>query len=232
MSERNSTVPIRRIEVSSYTVPADFPVNLNPNRPKTRIAKNPEVQRLIASGHKLTTEEQKEQYKKIVQRISALIGNAGVSIEVFADLNTTAEQMLAQGQEMFSWVPNGYVKYPCTHEGLRAAQANVSRRRWRCVGAGGERHLDHLLCSFALGAGLATAPSKALQEWAAKSKPLPEQSLVYKGVDSRGHRLKLIQYKDLNLNAAWESFDLNHSLTKQGIQKFVADYESTLRRSA
>ena len=93
MSERNSTVPIRRIEVSSYTVPADFPVDLNPNRPKTRIAKNPEVQRLIASGHKLTTEEQKEQYKKIVQKISALIENAGVSIEVFADLNTTAEQM-------------------------------------------------------------------------------------------------------------------------------------------
>ena len=25
MSERNSTVPIRRIEVSSYTVPTDFP---------------------------------------------------------------------------------------------------------------------------------------------------------------------------------------------------------------
>ena len=92
------------------------------------IAKNPEVQRLIASGHKLTTEEQKEQYKKIVQKISALIGNAGVSIEVFADLNTTAEQMLAQGQEMFSWVPNGYVKYPCTHEGLRAAQASVKSR--------------------------------------------------------------------------------------------------------
>jgi transaldolase len=26
---------------------------------------------------------------------------------------------------MFSWIPNGYVKYPCTHEGLRAAQMSV-----------------------------------------------------------------------------------------------------------
>ena len=50
---------------------------------------------------------------------------AGVSIEVFADLDTKAEQMLAQGKDMFSWIPNAYIKYPCTHEGLRAAQMSV-----------------------------------------------------------------------------------------------------------
>ena len=48
-----------------------------------------------------------------------------VSIEVFADFDTTAEDMLSQGREMFSWIPNAYVKYPCTHEGLRAAQMSV-----------------------------------------------------------------------------------------------------------
>ena len=26
---------------------------------------------------------------------------------------------------MFSWIPNAYIKYPCTHEGLRAAQMSV-----------------------------------------------------------------------------------------------------------
>jgi transaldolase len=55
------------------------------------------------------------------------IGDARVSIEVFADFDTTAEQMLAHGREMFSWIPNAYIKYPCTHEGLRAAQASVSQ---------------------------------------------------------------------------------------------------------
>ena len=55
------------------------------------------------------------------------MGDAGVSIEVFADLNTTAEEMLAQGQEMFSWIPNAYIKYPCTPEGLRAAQMSVQK---------------------------------------------------------------------------------------------------------
>src|SRR5215468_438486 len=91
------------------------------------IAKNPEIQQRIPSGHSLTSQEEKDEYRKIVQAISPLVGDAGVSIEVFSDLDTTAEEMFAQGKEMFSWVPNAYVKYPCTHEGLRAAQMSVDQ---------------------------------------------------------------------------------------------------------
>jgi transaldolase len=93
----------------------------------TLIAKNPEVRQRVSSGHKFSSREQMDEYKKIVQVISPLVGDAGVSIEVFADFDTTAEQMLAQGEEMFSWIPNAYVKYPCTHEGLRAAQTSVKK---------------------------------------------------------------------------------------------------------
>lgn len=93
----------------------------------TLIAKNPEVRQLISSGHKFSSQEELNEYKKIVQAISPLVGDAGVSIEVFADFDTTAEQMFAQGQEMFSWIPNAYVKYPCIHEGLRAAQMSVRK---------------------------------------------------------------------------------------------------------
>ena len=91
----------------------------------TLISKNPEVRTLVSSGHKFSSREELDEYKKIVQTISPLVGDAGVSIEVFADFDTTAEEMLAQGREMFSWIPNAYVKYPCTHEGLRAAQMSV-----------------------------------------------------------------------------------------------------------
>jgi len=91
----------------------------------TLIAKNPEVRTLVSSGHKLTSREELEEYKKIVQTISPLVGDAGVSIEVYADFDTTGEEMLAEGREMCSWIPNAYVKYPCTHEGLRAAQISV-----------------------------------------------------------------------------------------------------------
>jgi transaldolase len=254
----------------------------------------PRIQRfnsLIASGHTLSPEEENNEYKKIVQRISPLVGDAGVSIEVFADLNTTAEEMLAQGREMFSWIPNAYVKYPCTREGLRAAQMSVqksirvnmtlcfSQEQAAAVYAAtkgstspvyvspfvgrlddrgedgmdlvknikkmyerGDDHvhvlaasirtINHLLCSFFLGAELATVPSKVLQEWASAGFPMPDKDFTYKGADAKGKPLKPIQYEELDLNLPWESFELAHELTTKGIQKFVADYESTLRRSA
>jgi transaldolase len=89
------------------------------------IAKNPAIRKLIDSGYRLSRQEENEEYKKIVRQISPLVGDAGVSIEVFADLDTKADQMFAQGKEMFTWIPNAYIKYPCTHEGLRAAQMSV-----------------------------------------------------------------------------------------------------------
>src|SRR5204863_503014 len=90
------------------------------------IAKNPEVKQLVSSGHRLTEHEEAAEYRKIVQAISPVVGSAGVSIEVFADLNATADQMLMQGRDMFTWIPNAYIKYPCTSEGLRAAQRSVA----------------------------------------------------------------------------------------------------------
>jgi transaldolase len=98
--------------------------------------------------------------------------------------------------------------------------------------AAGIRNLDHLLCSFALNAELATVPEKVLQAWAAKGTPLPDDSFVYDPIDSKGQRLKPIEYKELVLGVSWESFDLQHELTTKGIQRFVADYESTLRKTA
>src|SRR5215469_7164130 len=91
------------------------------------IAKNPHIKELIASGHRLSSREEMDEYKKIVQTISPLVGDAGVSIEVSADEKTTAREMFEQGQEMFSWIPNAYIKYPCTTEGLRAAQQSVQQ---------------------------------------------------------------------------------------------------------
>jgi transaldolase len=60
------------------------------------IAKNPHIRELIASGHKLSNSEEMDEYKKIVQTISPLVGDAGVSIEVFADEKTRAQEMFDQ----------------------------------------------------------------------------------------------------------------------------------------
>ncbi len=90
------------------------------------------------------------------------------------------------------------------------------------------RSVDHLLCSFALGAELATVPGKVLEEWSAAGFPLPDRGFSYKGVDSGGKPLKAIGYQDLDLERQWGSFDIAHELTTKGIKKFVADYEKTL----
>jgi transaldolase len=94
------------------------------------------------------------------------------------------------------------------------------------------RGVNHLLWSFALSAELATVPGKVLEEWAAKAFPMPDRNFSYRGVDASGKPLKAIPYKELDLNLPWQSFDIAHELTNTGIQKFVADYQRTLRRSA
>jgi transaldolase len=87
--------------------------------------KNPEVMALIAEGKKYNKAEALAEYKKIAEAISPHVGSAGVSLEVYADENSTSEELFAQGKEMYAWIPNAYVKYPITEAGLLAAQRSV-----------------------------------------------------------------------------------------------------------
>jgi transaldolase len=245
------------------------------------IAKNPHIRELILSGHKLSNREELDEYKKIVQTISPLVGNAGVSIEVFSDQSTTAQEMFDQGQEMFSWISNAYIKYPCTVEGLRAAQMSVRQGtrvnitlcfsqqqaaavyaatkgskepvyvspfvgRLDDIGLNGMdvvknikrmfskgdghvlvlaasiRSLEHLLYCFALQTELATVPAKILELWASDNFPMPDEQFQYKGSG------KPIPYDELDLEQPWQAFDIQHELTRKGIEKFAADYRATL----
>lgn len=251
----------------------------------TLIARNPHIRQLIAAGHKLSKREELDEYRTIVQTISPLVGQAGVSIEVFADENTTAQEMLDQGREMFSWIPNAYIKYPCTAEGLRAAKVSVGESirvnmtlcfsqqqaaavyaatkgtkepvyvspfvgRLDDIGQNGMdlvrnikrmfskgdghvlvlaasiRSLEHLLYCFLLETELATVPAKILEQWASKDFPMPDKDFQYKSSGSQ------IPYEELDLGRVWDAFDIQHELTRKGIEKFVADYRATLSRSA
>jgi transaldolase len=249
------------------------------------IAKNPHIRELIASGHKLSNREEMDEYKKIVQAISPLVGSAGVSIEVFSDQGTTAQDMFDQGREMFSWIPNAYIKFPCTAEGLRAAQMSVresirvnmtlcfSQQQAAAVYAATKgtkepayvspfvgrlddisqngmdvvknikrmfsnsdghvlvlaasiRSLEHLLYCFLLETELATVPAKILEQWASRNFPMPDERFQYKVAG------KPIPYEELDLEQSWEAFDIQHELTRKGIEKFAADYRATLSRTA
>lgn len=87
----------------------------------TLISKNPRAKEKIDKGEKFTKEEILSFYKEIVTEISGLIPNGSVSVEVYSDKSTTSEEMLKQGREMLSWIPNAHIKFPTTHEGLKAA---------------------------------------------------------------------------------------------------------------
>lgn len=77
----------------------------------TLISKNPDAQ-----GKKFT---------RVVEEVSALIPNGSVSVEVYADGTTSADEMFEQGKQIFSWIPNAHIKYPITTAGLEAAQKSV-----------------------------------------------------------------------------------------------------------
>src|SRR5262249_34421885 len=94
------------------------------------------------------------------------------------------------------------------------------------------RSVDHLLAAFAAGSDLVTVPAKVLEEWATKGFSMPDKSFHYKTVDAAGQPLREIAYKELSLDQPWQSFNIAHDLTNAGIQKFVADYRATLKRSA
>ena len=249
------------------------------------IARNPEVIQMVAAGHKLSEPEENQEYRKIVSEISPLVGDAGVSIEVFSDLDTEAGKMFSEGRDKFSWIPNAFIKYPCTHEGLKAAEMSVAEgirvnitlvfsqeqaaavyaatrgsrqpvyvspfvgrlddlglngmdlvaniKKMYAAGDGhvhilaaSIRSLEHLMYCFNLGVELATVPTKILQDWQAQGFVLPGADFSYAPAG-----LKPITYKELDLNQPWESFNIEHELTRKGILKFVADYQGTLARA-
>ena len=91
----------------------------------TLISKNPEARKRIEKGEKFSTDEILSFYHGVVKEISGLIPRGSVSVEVYADASTRAEDMLKQGKEMFSWIPNAHIKFPTSAEGLKAAQQAI-----------------------------------------------------------------------------------------------------------
>jgi transaldolase len=94
----------------------------------TLISRNPEAKKRLDRGERFSEKEIFNFYQQVVQEISRLIPDGSISIEVYADLQTTAEKMLLQGKEMFSWIPNAHIKFPSAREGLKAAQQAVKER--------------------------------------------------------------------------------------------------------
>lgn len=84
------------------------------------IAKNPN-----AAGKKFSAAEILNFYEKVVKEVSAAIPQGSVSIEVYSDKHTSAEEMMAQAREFYKWIANAHIKFPTTIEGLKAAEISI-----------------------------------------------------------------------------------------------------------
>jgi transaldolase len=93
----------------------------------TLVSRHPHARERLAQGKKFTREEVYDFYRQVVGEVSALIPDGSVSIEVYADGSTTAEQMLGEGKRMSGWIPNAHIKYPTTEAGLTAAEQSIRK---------------------------------------------------------------------------------------------------------
>lgn len=94
----------------------------------TLVAKNPQAKARLEQGQKFHRQEILDFYRQTVTEIAALIPEGSVSIEVYADQNTTPDEMMREARVMFGWIDNAHIKLPITPAGLTAAGRAVKEK--------------------------------------------------------------------------------------------------------
>lgn len=84
------------------------------------VAKNPEIKKMIDAGKKLTEADLLNEYKNVIMEIEKETAGP-VSVEVYADWDSTASDLLKQAENMYGWGNNIYMKFPTTQAGIDAA---------------------------------------------------------------------------------------------------------------
>lgn len=215
----------------------------------TLIAKNP-----ATAGKLFTKKEIFSFYRSVVEQISKLIPKGSVSVEVYADAKTSAEEMFKQGKAMFSWIPNAHIKYPITRAGLEAAEKSVKA---------GIR-VNMTLCFSVEQAAAVYAATKGAKKGSVFISPfvgrLDDQGergmdlvrdilQMYKKGDGHvevltasvrnlSHFLKAkslgsdIITAPLKVLKQWaaQDYDISHELTDAGIERFAKDWNNLIKK--
>lgn len=85
----------------------------------TLLKKHPDIASYIAQGKKLSNGELLRLYAEAIRTIITYT-EGPVSVEVYADWDTSSKSMVAQAEQMQSWGKNIYVKFPTIPAGLQA----------------------------------------------------------------------------------------------------------------
>ncbi len=89
------------------------------------VAKNPDIQELISQGKTFSNQELMSEYKRIIQEIHSIIPDGQISIEVYADKDSTTKDLLDQAEDMASWIPGAFIKFPTILAGLEALEIHT-----------------------------------------------------------------------------------------------------------
>jgi transaldolase len=249
----------------------------------TLMARHPAIMTCLGKGQKCSEEMVYGLYREAVQGIAAVIPGGSISIEAYADANTSVGAITAQAREMYSWTPNARIKLPVTQAGLEAAEELVKEGMrlnmtlcfsqeqaaavhaatvgaepgqvvvspfvgrleglgWRgmdLVGnigrmyregnshvrvlAASVRNLQHLFAAISA-ADFVTVPLEVLEQWAKRGLDLPPEH-VYAPAE-----LQPVEYRKFDLLDRWDSFDLRHELTEQGLQRFADDWNALIAK--
>jgi transaldolase len=87
------------------------------------------------------------------------------------------------------------------------------------------RSLDHLLLAIRYKSPIITIPFKIFSEWADRKFVLPSDSHI-----PNSTTFQTIPYKEISLDKPWLSYNIYHTLTEIGVQKFAQDWNELLKR--
>lgn len=87
------------------------------------------------------------------------------------------------------------------------------------------RSLPHLLYALKLKSPFITVPFKVFKEWAELGFSQPDKDWQY----DPGEKKPIPYKRDLILDRPWYSYNLNHELTKVGVERFAQDWDSLIK---
>jgi len=87
------------------------------------------------------------------------------------------------------------------------------------------RNFEHFAQALHVGAEIITAPKNVLLEWIEDH----DMSLPDIGIYETPQGLNKIEYFELDLEAAWQSFDIAHHKTNEGLRAFAQDWNDLIK---
>lgn len=86
------------------------------------------------------------------------------------------------------------------------------------------RSVDHLLACFEVEVDIVTAPIEVLRKWVLSGG---EKKSVVDYVYDKGDKLS-IDYAEIDLEDDWRKYDIDHELTRKGLNKFYSDWSGLI----